>query len=78
MDDVLVFYRCRTGSITSTESVKKVQENFNSWSVFENFIITHTPELFAAEQIQATRIIIFRDLVLYTAKLASLNFINKN
>ena len=46
MNDELIVYRHREGSITSTSSSKNIKDFLESMSVFENYIELHTPEIF--------------------------------
>ncbi len=78
IDDVLVLYRLRTGSITMTASIKNIEDLTKSWSVFYDFIEKHTPEIFDEDQLKKTRKIQFHYLIIDYAKILSLHSTEKD
>ena len=65
MDDVLVKYRSRAGSISGTMSLKNFKDLLEAWSIVEDFVEINTPEIFDIKQLQKIRIKKFNDLVLH-------------
>ena len=77
LNSPLLFYKTHDGSISTTRTVKNTKDLLDSWSVFENYVETHTPEIFDSNQLEQTRKKIFIDLVLHYAKVLSMNFAQK-
>ena len=55
LDDSLVFYRKRPGSITATCSLQNIRDLNVAFSHLETFVKKHTPELFSSEVLQNAR-----------------------
>ena len=74
MNEPLVLYRIRPGSINFDHSVKNTRDLLDSWSVFENFVEKNTPELFEPGQIIKTDEKILNYLVTKCAGILPLHF----
>ena len=77
MEEPLLLYRIRPGSINFDNSIKNTQDLLDAWSVFENFIEDNTPGLFDSVQLLKSKEKTFNYLVLRYAKTLPVNFLHK-
>ena len=72
LHDKLVMYRFREGSISATKSLESIKNYLDAWLYFENYIETHTPEIFEEGQINKTRKKVYRNLMMCYSKVLSM------
>ena len=71
-DNILVLYRKREESITTTNTIKNIRDFWDSWTVFKNFIEIHTPDIFDSEQIQKIQKTILTTFIFRYVKVLSM------
>ena len=78
MDDILVLYRQRSGSITKTGTIENIEDYIEAYYVYINFAEKNMPEIFDEEKMQILYKKFLDIYVFYYAKILSFYFVSKS